>query len=70
MPPEQDAHGSRDILTELLLAYGQSDGSPEALLREALPSEQRRLGEDHKAVQALHSTVDELVRAQNPSDAS
>ena len=33
MPPEQDAHGSRDTLTELLLAYDQSDGSPEALER-------------------------------------
>ena len=33
MPSEQDAHGSRDTLTELLLVYDQSDGSPEALER-------------------------------------
>ena len=33
MPPEQDTHGSRETLTELLLAYDQSDGSPKALER-------------------------------------
>ncbi len=33
MASEQDVHGSRDTLTELLLAYGQSDGSAEALER-------------------------------------
>ena len=33
MALEQDAPRSRDTLTELLLAYDQSDGSPEALER-------------------------------------
>ncbi len=33
MPPEQEAHGSRDTLTELLLAYGERSDSPEALDR-------------------------------------
>ena len=59
MPSEQEIHGSRDTLTELLLAYGQSDGSPEALerLMPVLYDRLREMARRHMRAERANHTL-------------